>query len=802
MNNRLINSANRFGVRIILLALAIGVLCNAAIAQQLKDAPSVKNLDDLKQLSSKIIAMSERCVAATVCLMSPNGRGAGSGVIVSEDGLILTAAHVRAAIGNEVVVIFNDGTRKPGKSLGADNNRDAAMVQLTEKGPYPYVEVGSSEKLMRNQWCIAIGHPGGFDPTRTAPLRLGRILSNTRFITSDSVVVGGDSGGPLYDTDGNVIGIHSNIGATLSENRHVPIKAFHDYWEQMKKGETRGTRFSGQGNIDPNRTILGTQLAPTNKDGGVPISGIIPKSPAEKAGLKAGDIIVAVDKQDVETREKLIANIGKKKPGDKVTLSIMRGDEKKDIQVVLGRLGDLLRRQNQRNQRPEKDEKPEPEKPAQEKPEPEKKEDKPKADQPKAKNPKKKTSLRQFNNVYFTPQDEPKTAEKKAESTDKKADDKKAGEDKKAAERDELDKFLDGALKIKNGRIDLKLTPQAVKKFGHAKILKRARQRVEKLRAESGRNDRGRRPNQNRPRRPQAPDEFFVATLSALTQVTNTAGASTLQVLVDDKHVALGTVVSSDGLVITKNTETANGKVTIQVGKDKLAAELVKRFVKRDLAVFRINRQDLTPVQWIGEKDSSPVGSLLTIPGTQGKPLGIGLVSVLPRTMGRIGYLGVQTDEGENGVLIRRVLEGGAAEKAGVKTGDVVTALNGEKCASPIEFGYQIRKLRAGDSIKLDYVRDGKKGSIELTLKSRELNGRTSGRARAMNEMSGPLSKIMGGFPEALQHDIPIQPSQCGGPLLNLAGKCIGINVSRAGRVKTYAIPVSDIREILAEIAK
>lgn len=771
---------SRFRLLTTTFVLAIAATLNVAWAQQLKDAPPIKNLDDLKQLSSKVVAMSERCVAATVCLMSPNGQGAGSGVIVNAEGLILTAAHVRAAIGDEVVVIFNDGTRKSGKSLGADNDRDAALVQLDDKGPFPYVEMGSSTELKRNQWCIAIGHAGGFDPTRTPPLRLGRILLNTRFITSDGAVVGGDSGGPLYDIEGNVIGIHSNIGASLSENRHVPIKAFRDYWDEMLKGETRGNKFNSQ-NAELNRTILGTELQAENEDGGVPISKIIPFSPAEKAGLKAGDIISGLNKKPTKTRENLISQVSKMKPGTKVTISVLRGKDEKEFEVTLGRLGDMLRRQqrNQQrpnNQRPKTDDQ---EKPDQKKPksnDESKTDDKPK---------KKKTSLLpQLNHsrVYFTP-DETK-APTKPEAKQKPRAPK--------AEKDELDKFLDKALKFKNGQMELKLNPKAIKKFGRDKILRRARQRAEKL-----------NPNQRngkRNQRPQTPDTFFMSALKALTDVTSKATESTVQVLVDGKAVALGTVATTDGLIITKNDETTDGKVSVKVGKKSHDAELIKRFPKRDLAVYRIGRDDLVPVEWVADNETSPVGSVLTIPDSQGQPLGIGLVSVQTRTMGKVGYLGVQMSDAEGGIRVERILPGGAAEKAGIKAGDLIIGLNGEKCDVPVDFSYRIRKLRAGDTIDLTYKRDEKEHSTKATLKARDLGGRAVGRARQMNEMSGPLSKVMGGFPEALQHDIPLSPAHCGGPLLNLDGKCVGINVSRAGRIKTFAVPASDIRNVLAEI--
>lgn len=798
MNTQLPNLVGRFGLRVLTIVLLAGVSIGSAFGQQLKDAPPVKSLDDLKQLSTKVIAMTDRCVAATVCLMSPNGQGAGSGVIINADGLILTAAHVRAAIGEEVVVIFNDGTRKPAKCLGADNDRDAALVQLSEKGPYPYAKMGSSDNLLRNQWCVAIGHPGGFDPTRPAPLRLGRVLQNTRFITTDSAIVGGDSGGPLFDTDGNVIGIHSNIGASLSENRHVPIKAFSDYWDAMKKGESRGTRFAGnEGSVDPNRTILGTDLEPTTEAGGVPVGAVLPNSPAEKAGIKTGDIITGLDMKPVETREKLIASIGQKKPGDKVTISLTRGEEKKDIEVTLGRLGDMLRQQTPPEGNPQPEgENPNGERPRNRRPRPEEEKaptpaptpDKAEVEAPK---PDKAAAVRpKFNSVYFETQDATKEAPKPAPKERPK-------DEPKDQPKDDLDRFLDQAFKIKNGRMDIELNPEAIAKFGLDKILRRARERAEKLGIKPGRREGGQGPGQSRP---QPPDEFFIATFSVLNPVTATANESTVLVLVDDKPAALGTVVAADGLILTKNSETANGKVTIQIGTDKLEAELVQRFASRDLAAYKVNRTNLNPIHWIDENASTPVGSVLTIPDSEGKPIGIGLVSVLPRTMGKVGYLGVQTMEGEGGVLIQRVLEGGAAETAGLKNGDLVTALNGQKCASAVEFSYVIRRLRAGDKVKVEFEREGKTESLEATLNGRETGGRESGRARMMDEMSGPLSLVMGGFPEALQHDIPILPEQCGGPLLNLDGQCIGINVSRAGRVKTFAIPVTDIRAVLAEI--
>ena len=105
---------------------------------------------------------------------------------------------------------------------------------------------------------------------RSPPVRLGRVLGNGQFVTTDCAVVGGDSGGPLFDLKGEVIGIHSNIGSTLSENRHVPIGVFLGSWDEMIAGKRTGARFAGgEQQVDPERPVLGINLAGPAEDGGV-----------------------------------------------------------------------------------------------------------------------------------------------------------------------------------------------------------------------------------------------------------------------------------------------------------------------------------------------------------------------------------------------------------------------------------------------------------------------------------------------------------------------------------------------------
>ena len=294
------------------------------------------------------------------------------------------------------------------------------------------------------------------------------------------------------------------------------------------------------------------------------------------------------------------------------------------------------------------------------------------------------------------------------------------------------------------------------------------------------------------------PDDFFASAMKALQPVTSKAASSVVAVEVNGKVVALGTVVSNSGHILTKNTETLEGEVSRPGASGLVDLKLIQRFPKRDLALYQGAPEGLEPVRWAGKK-KSPIGTLLTSPDPDGEPLGIGLVSVLPRALGEIGFLGIQAGEGEGGVLIVRIVNGSPAEEAGLRADDVITHVDGEALQDPFAFGSKIRTYRAGDKVEFTYRRGEEEEKIGVKLASRP-EEQSSDRFRRMNEMSGPLSDRLSGFPLALQHDIPLDPSVCGGPLLDLQGRCVGINVSRAGRVKTFAVPTTDIRKLLSSV--
>ena len=196
------------------------------------EAPqSAADLEKIQLGMQRVLPAAKR---ATVAIL---GDGSGSGVIVSRSGLVLTAGHVCGEKGAKLLVILPGGTMVKAKSLGAVKSADAGLVQL-EPGTYPFAEVGPTDlPLPLGTWCFALGHPGGWDDNRGAVVRLGRVISLAKHtLRSDCKLVGGDSGGPLFDLQGRVIGIHSRISRAADQNFHIPVTTFKQQWPELMPG--------------------------------------------------------------------------------------------------------------------------------------------------------------------------------------------------------------------------------------------------------------------------------------------------------------------------------------------------------------------------------------------------------------------------------------------------------------------------------------------------------------------------------------------------------------------------------------
>ncbi len=292
------------------------------------DKPAPENLDDLRAIEKQVADVVAKVQKCTVGIRV--GGAQGSGVIVSKDGLILTAGHVSGKPDREVQIVFPDGKTVKAKTLGNNAGIDSGMVKISEQGEWPFVEMGKSADLKRGQWVVALGHPGGFVKDRTPPVRLGRILSARKgAIRTDCTLVGGDSGGPLFDLDGKVIGIHSRIGGNITDNVHVPVDTYRETWDTLVKGEVIG----GERENNPNAAFLGVGGDPDADE--VKLDNITEGSPAAKAGLKVDDVIVSFEGQKIANFEDLASMIRKKKPGDEVTIEFRRGKETMKVKATL-----------------------------------------------------------------------------------------------------------------------------------------------------------------------------------------------------------------------------------------------------------------------------------------------------------------------------------------------------------------------------------------------------------------------------------------------------------------------------------
>ena len=327
-------------VRSIFPSVGLGLLVCASLPLVAREP--VRDVGDLTRLESKVEAVSAKVLPATVALLCARTASSGSGVIASEDGLILTAAHVVEGAA-ELLVVFPNGKQVQGKVLGANFSKDIAMVRITESGKWPYVAMGTSKTLAAGDWVIALGHSAGFDPGRTPPVRFGRVMSKgpLNFLTTDCTLIGGDSGGPLFDLDVKLVGIHSSIGTSLTTNNHAGIDGFREDWDRLLASETWG-ELSMNPFANPEMPVLGIIMGKTRGDKGVLVMRMIPGSPAAAAGARTGDVIRTIDGGEVHNDRDMLLILAQHKAGDQVKLGILRDTETLDVKVKLKRRSDLF----------------------------------------------------------------------------------------------------------------------------------------------------------------------------------------------------------------------------------------------------------------------------------------------------------------------------------------------------------------------------------------------------------------------------------------------------------------------------
>lgn len=321
----------------LMLPVLLAMLAGSAPAQNgrlyVNDKKAPENRQDLEAIQAALAKVLPQARAATVAIEIKDG--SGSGVIISEDGLVLTAAHVSTAVKKKVTVILEDGTRLKAETLGLVADKDAAMLQITEPGKYPFVALDREATTRLGDWVFSLGHSGGFDKERGSVVRLGRLVRTaSSTFQSDCMLIGGDSGGPLFDLNGELVGIHSRVGQQLQVNMHVPMTEFISNWDAMLAGDfigegpyakkpVAGTGFLG----------LATEAAPA---GGLRVTKVGVGSPAEEAGIEEGDILLKLNEVRLENRVQMQDLLKEMSAGDELTLETKRAGEAKTFTLELG----------------------------------------------------------------------------------------------------------------------------------------------------------------------------------------------------------------------------------------------------------------------------------------------------------------------------------------------------------------------------------------------------------------------------------------------------------------------------------
>lgn len=291
------------------------------------------------------------------------------------------------------------------------------------------------------------------------------------------------------------------------------------------------------------------------------------------------------------------------------------------------------------------------------------------------------------------------------------------------------------------------------------------------------------------------PSKITAAFRPAIAEVTK----STVQVLSDGKRSALGMVVDKDGYVLTKASEL-KGKLECQlIDGRRSEAKLVGIERKLDVAMLKVDWKELQPVDW-GDEQSVDRGSWIITPGLDKSPIGIGVVSATSREIKRAnGALGIQMREAVGGAGIENVIPKSPAEKAGLKPGDVVVRVGEKEVKNLNELRDTIFAYEPGDEVTLTVKRKDEQFEVKITLGNFQqmIQGE---RAEFQNSLGGELSQRRAGFPLVLQHDTVLRPQECGGPLVDIDGKVVGINIARAGRVETYALAASIVKAIIEDM--
>jgi len=274
--------------------------------------------------------------------------------------------------------------------------------------------------------------------------------------------------------------------------------------------------------------------------------------------------------------------------------------------------------------------------------------------------------------------------------------------------------------------------------------------------------------------------------LDAFAPISAQTRNSIVEINVNEDTVALGAVVDASGLVLTKASEIRPGKLTCRLANGKeVEAKLLASDEEEDVALVRVKAEGLKPILWA--TNTVVEGQWAITPGLADTPQAVGIISTLThKIQPQRALIGVQWSLFTTQPTVEFPIPGFGAEEAGVKSGDVIVSVDGTSVTNRQQVVEILKTFREGQSVQIRFKREEKEFDTSIKL--------------MLLKFSDDVSLRSGGFDEVIEHDTVLEPRQCGGPLVNLDGRAIGLNIARASRVATYALPASLARQILAKL--
>ena len=286
--------------------------------------------------------------------------------------------------------------------------------------------------------------------------------------------------------------------------------------------------------------------------------------------------------------------------------------------------------------------------------------------------------------------------------------------------------------------------------------------------------------------------------------ITKEISKSVVKVVGDGDQVALGVVVAENGLILTKASEVEErNSLHVRIGRvKKFDARVVKIDKANDLAILKIDETGLPAINWSNEQVR--LGSFVLAPDHVNRVIAVGADRAVGRSVANENqaHLGVQPRTVSDGALMEMVTEGGSAKMAGIRQGDIIVRMDGAEMRDITDLVNAIRRRTPGDRIRIGFLRNGRVETTVAELSGRNISGHRAARYKMMSRLGAIPSGRDSDFPSVFQHDAPLFPEECGGPVCDLKGNVLGLNIARNSRAASFAIPSSHIKIVLNDLLR